>query len=99
MTQPCLQWAEGGRAVIVSIAGDALVLRSTRPWPPGSRASGVLVSEPGCALRVKVHACSRQPEGDFVIEARSLDMTRAVRLFIEAATPRSDVSASREPPR
>jgi hypothetical protein len=96
-----LRWARGGEARVVSIAGDAIVLRSTVPWPPGARVEGVLEGEPPATLRIKVHACKRQPSGgagapptnlsdgagaptdnvtaDFVIDGRTLDMTRETR--------------------
>jgi hypothetical protein len=79
-----VRWARAGEASITSIAGDAIVLRSTVSSPPGSRIEGTVAGERPVSLRVKVHACRRQPEGDFVLEARLLDTTREVRQRLEA---------------
>ncbi len=74
-----LLWSGGGEATVVSVGADTVVLRSTVSAPPGSRLDGSLRGEPGAMLKVKVHGCKRQPEGDFVIEARPIDLTREVR--------------------
>jgi hypothetical protein len=69
------------------MAGDAITLRSTIPSPPGSRIEGRLAGDPPATLRVKIHASRRQPEGDFVLEGRVLDVTREVRARLEALAP------------
>jgi hypothetical protein len=79
-----LSWTKGGDAQIVALQVDAVVLRSTVPSPPGSRIEGRLDGEPLATLRVKVHVSRRQPDGDFVIEGRLLDVTREVRARLEA---------------
>ncbi|HEX4446903.1 MAG TPA: hypothetical protein VH044_09210 [Polyangiaceae bacterium] len=84
MTDPHLVWAKGGEARIVRVSGEAITLRSTVPSPPGSRIEGLLAGEPPSPLRVKVHASRRQPEGDFVLEGRLLDITRDLRARLEA---------------
>jgi hypothetical protein len=77
-------WMSGGEASVVSLGAKAIVLRSTVPSPPGSRLEGTLVGEPPARLKVKVHGCKRQPEGDFELEGRPIDLTRQVRERIEA---------------
>jgi hypothetical protein len=42
------------------------------------------VSDPPAMVRIKVHASKRQPEGDFVLVGRLLDVTREVRARLEA---------------
>jgi hypothetical protein len=79
-----LVWIKGGDARVVSIAVDAIVLRSSVPSPPGSRLEGRLEGEPPATVRVKVHGSKRQPDGAFVIEGRVLDATREVRARLEA---------------
>jgi hypothetical protein len=79
-------WTTGGEGTIVSLGPKAIVVRSTVPSPPGSRLEGTLAGEPPAVLEVKVHGCKRQPEGDFEIEGRPIDMTRQVRERIEAGT-------------
>jgi hypothetical protein len=77
-------WLKGGEARVVSIDAGAIVLRSTVPSPPGSRIEGRLAGEPAATLRVKVHASKKQPEGDFVLEGRPLDLPRETRERLEA---------------
>lgn len=76
-------WAAKGEARVVSLDAGAIVLRSTVPSPPGSRIEGALAGEPPAKLRVKIHACKQQPEGDFLLQGRPLDMTREVRQRVE----------------
>jgi hypothetical protein len=78
-----VRWARGGEARVVSVDAQAIVLRSTVPSPPGSRIEGTLVGEPAATLRVKVHGSKKQPEGDFVLEGRPLDLPRETRERIE----------------
>ncbi len=81
---PHITWAKGGTAHVVSVSGDAIVLRSTTPSPPGSRIQGKLAGMPVATLRIKVHAARRQSEGDFVLEGRPLDLTRENRERLQA---------------
>jgi hypothetical protein len=77
-----VRWAAGGHARVESIATGAIVLRSTVPSPPGSRIEGT-IEEPGplapIPLRVKVHACRKRGEGEFVLRGRPVDLTREQR--------------------
>jgi hypothetical protein len=84
MSGSVVRWTRGGEARLVSIDARAIVLRSTVPSPPGSRIEGTFESERPKALRVKVHACRRQPEGDFVLEGRPIDLPRESRLHLES---------------
>jgi hypothetical protein len=79
-----VRWARGGEARVVSIDAQTIALRSTVPSPPGSRIEGT-VGEPPSAIRVKVHASKKQPEGDYLLEGRPLDMPRETRERIEGA--------------
>jgi hypothetical protein len=79
VTLPHVRWVKGGEARVVSVTPDAIVLRSSVPCPPGSRVEGTLDGTPPATLRLKVHASKRQPEGDFVLEGRPLDLTRETR--------------------
>jgi hypothetical protein len=63
-------------AEILSMAADKITLRSTHPSPPGSRIEGAVMSSRVVTLRVKIHACRREPGGDFILEGRPLDLTR-----------------------
>jgi hypothetical protein len=81
-----VRWTGGGEARVVTIDAQAIVLRSTVPSPPGSRIEGTLVGEPAARLRVKVHGSKKQPEGDFVLEGRPLDLPRETRERIERLT-------------
>lgn len=81
-----LTWDDGGDAAIVTLAGEAVTLRSVRPWAPGSRAAGHLAS--GAAIRVKVHRSRRDETPNdgalYTIDGRVLDLSRALREAIEA---------------
>ena len=82
-----LRWVGGGEAELASIAGDAIVLRSTVPSPPGSRIEGTFDAEAGSPplrLRLKVHGCRREPGGGFTLRGRPVDLTRSDRARIEA---------------
>jgi hypothetical protein len=74
-----VRWAKGGVAHLVALTADAIELRSTVPWPPGSRIEGTVEGAAPRTLRVKVHACTRQSEGDFEVRGRPLDLTRETR--------------------
>jgi len=67
----------------VAIDAQAIVLRSTVPSPPGSRIEGTVLAARPATLRIKVHASSKQPEGDFVLQGRPLDLSRETRAAIE----------------
>jgi hypothetical protein len=78
-----LAWRNGGEATLVSFRGDAVSLRSSVPWPPGSRVEGTLSAPPAALLRIKVHACKRHEDGSYVMSGRMLDLTRALRERLE----------------
>ena len=72
-------WSKGGEATIVMASGDAIVLQSSVPSPPGSRIEGTLQGEPKASIKVKIHGSKRMPDGTFRLEGRPLDLTREVR--------------------
>jgi len=84
-----VRWARGGEATILRVAGDSISLSSSTSAPPGARIDGALDLREGTSLRVKVHGSKKQADGTFVIEGRCIDMTRELRLELEAATTKS----------
>ena len=76
-------WQKGGTADVVKLEGDAIVLRSTIPSPPGSRVPGVVVNTEHLVC-VKVHTSKRQDDGSFVIEGRLIDATRELRALLNS---------------
>jgi hypothetical protein len=74
-----VKWDRGGEASVERLEGDAIVLQSTIPAPPGSRLEGVIVGEPEERVRVKVHSSRKQGEGGYVVQGRLIDATRGVR--------------------
>ena len=74
-----VRWTRGGAARIESVVGDAIVLRLTVPWPPGSRIEGTLEDAPVVAVRVKVHGSRKGADGQFEIHGRLMDASREVR--------------------
>ncbi len=89
MSAPAVRvtWTTGGEATVVSLDAKTILLRSTVPSPPGSRLEGALSGEPPARLRVKVHGCRRQAEGDFLVDGRPIDLPREVRERIEGKAP------------
>ena len=81
-----LTWDDGGEASIVALAGEAVTLRSDKPWAPGSRPTGRLAS--GEAIRIKVHRSRRDGApsdgASYTIEGRVLDLSRGLREAIAA---------------
>jgi hypothetical protein len=78
-----LDWEKGGTARVLAIAKEAVTLRSSIPSPPGSRIDGTL-RDGGAKVRFKIHGSKKQPEGDFVLDGRAIDMTRELRERLEA---------------
>lgn len=81
-------WERGGEGAIVRLAGDAITLSSTVPAPPGARVKGTLEHATLAApvvIQVKSHGSKKQPDGSFVIEGRTIDMTRETKALIVAA--------------
>jgi hypothetical protein len=76
-----LAWDGGGAGRVVSLDGEAIVVRSEKPFAPGSRPEGKLTS--GSPVRFKTHRCRRIASDDdaltFTIEGRLLDATRELR--------------------
>lgn len=82
-----LRWDLGGEAVLLSAQGDVLSLRSTRAFPPGAPARGVLQGDSPTALTLKVAGSRR--EGDaFVVRGRLVSPTVALRAVIASASER-----------
>ncbi|MDB4934094.1 MAG: hypothetical protein JWP87_1066 [Labilithrix sp.] len=78
-----LRWAKGGTATFLTIASDAVTLRSSIPSPPGARLDATLASEPTVSLTIKIHGSKLQPDGSFALKGRVLEATRALRARIE----------------
>lgn len=74
-----LVWAKGGTAALLSIAQDAVTLRSTIPSPPGARLEATLAADPSVTLKIKIHGSKLQPDGSFTLKGRVLEATRALR--------------------
>jgi hypothetical protein len=84
-----VRWTRGGEATITRLAGDLISLLSTVPSPPGSRLDGTVDLRDGAPLSVKVNGSKKQPDGNFVIEGRCIDMARELRKELEAASAKS----------
>lgn len=74
-----LIWAKGGHAEVVSVADDAIVLRSTTSAPPGARLEARLASEPPSPVKIKSHGTRREEDGSFTLKGRLIDATRELR--------------------
>ena len=79
-----LVWAKGGHAEVVRVAGEAIVVRSTTPAPPGARLEATLADEPPATLKMKSHGSKREGDGAFRIEGRLIEVTRELRERVAA---------------
>ncbi len=76
-----IAWDGGGEGRLVRLDGEAIVVRSSRAFAPGSRPCG-RIAPSGSELRMKTHRCRRIDDADglvFTVEGRTLDVTREVR--------------------
>ncbi len=84
MSRARVTWAKGGEARVVSIAADAIALRSTVPFPPGARIEGMVRADGDpVTLRMKVHSSRRDGERDFLVQGRPIDLPREARERLE----------------
>ena len=83
---PRVLWVDGaGEARLISIEEDAITFLSAVPWPPGSRVQGTAFgASTEVSLRVKIHSSKRNPDGEFLLRGRPLDLTRDARSALEA---------------
>jgi hypothetical protein len=79
-----LAWAKGGTASLLTLAEDAVTLRSSIPSPPGSRLEATLIAEPSVAFKIKIHTSKLQPDGSFALKGRVLEASRALREKLSA---------------
>lgn len=89
-----LEWLRGGEATLLALTADAIALDSTTPSPPGSRIDGRLLVGSAATLRVKIHLSRRESSGRFRLEGRPIDMTRELRLELEAIVASASISPS-----
>lgn len=73
-----LAWVKGGHAEVVSLADDAIVLRSTTSAPPGARLEAKLGPE-GAPVKIKSHGSHKEADGAFTLKGRLIDATRELR--------------------
>jgi len=74
-----LQWANGGNATVVETDGTRVVVRSTRASAPGTPLVANVTLRSCTQVRIKVQDCRREPDGEFLIRGRWLDLSRAMR--------------------
>ena len=79
-------WVTGGHAEVKSLVGDAIVLCSTAPAPPGARLEAHLTSDPAKLVKVKSHGTHREADGTFTLKGRLIDATRELRASLAALT-------------
>ena len=97
-----IAWDGGGDGRLVRLDGEAIVVRSSRAFAPGSRPCG-RIAPSGSELRMKTHRCRRIDDADglaFTVEGRTLDVTREVReelLALSEPVTRSGPSTPAEP--
>jgi hypothetical protein len=78
-----LTWEKGGTALVVELVGDAIVLSSTTPAPPGARLDAHLSADPSVRVKIKSHGTQRQSDGRYALKGRVLDAPRELRATLE----------------
>lgn len=79
-----IRWSGEGEATVVAAEAINVTVRSTRPFPPGAPAQGILDEAHAFTLKV---AGSRKEADAFVVRGRLVSATVAVReAFARAAT-------------
>jgi hypothetical protein len=81
--------ARGDDATIVKLAGESISLLATVSAPPGASLEGTIDLREGKPLRVKVHGSKKQPDGNFLIDGRCVDMRRELREELETSDLKS----------
>jgi hypothetical protein len=72
-------WENGGLAELRSMNDSWLVVLATTPRAPGTPWRGTLESNPALPVGLKVKTCKKQPDGHFVIEGPSFNLTKEAR--------------------
>lgn len=79
---PHLAWVKGGHARFASIEGEAVVVVSSTPAPPGARLEADLVADPEggpAKVKMKSHGSKLEADGTFTIKGRLIDVNRPLR--------------------
>lgn len=71
-----LVWAKGGTADVISIADDAIVLKSSTSAPPGARLEAKFGDR---TVKVKSHGSHKEEDGSFTLKGRLIDANRELR--------------------
>lgn len=71
-------WSVGGVGEVVEVDDLHVTVRSSRPFPPGAPAQGVLLGEGSHSFTLKVAGSRREGES-FVVRGRLVSATVAVR--------------------
>lgn len=85
MSYPALRLDNAGDALIVEVQGEAITLRTSKPFAPGSPVSGVL--DNAHSLRLKTHRCRKEDRADgfeFTLDGRIVDMTKTLRAVLSS---------------
>lgn len=92
LKNPTIAWENAGDAQVVSAAGVQVVLRSTRPYPPGAPVQGTLATASGPKIFTLKVAGSRKVAED-VWEVRGRLLTATVDLIAAFAAAATDTSS------
>ena len=71
-----LVWVKGGTADLMSLEGEAIVLRSTTSAPPGARLEAKLGDKP---VKIKSYGTHKEADGTFTLKGRLVDANRELR--------------------
>lgn len=94
-----IEWENGGLAELRSITEGWLIVLSTTPRAPGTPWKGTLKSDARLPVGLKVKTCKKQPDGHFLIEGPSFNLTKEARdALVALVAPPASAAASATSP-
>jgi hypothetical protein len=92
-------WENGGLAELRSMNDSWLVVLATTPRAPGTPWKGKLQSDERLPVGLKVKTCKKQPDGHFLIEGPSFNLTKEARdALLALVQPATTTAAPAGPP-
>ncbi len=89
-----LHWTDGGEARVVTTDGNFATLHSTRQAATGTPLSATVRMKSGTSVRFKVKDCRRLDEHVFLLVGRWVDLSKAMREEMVAASSDKTPSSS-----
>lgn len=87
MSFPAYRLDNAGDALILEVQGEAITIRTSKPFAPGAPVSGML--DNAHTLRLKTHRCRKEERADgfvFTLDGRIVDLTKTLRAVLSPRT-------------